>query len=63
MKAKEIKQLSKEEIETKISELRREMIKLNAQVASGSQIKSPALIRETKKSIARLLHALGSREE
>ena len=63
MKFKEIKEMSKEEIEAKVSELRREMIKHNAQISSGSQIKSPALIKETKKNIARLLHALGTKED
>lgn len=63
MKAKEIKSMSKKEIELKINELKKEMIKHNAQVSSGSQIKSPALIRETKKNIARLLHILNEKEE
>lgn len=63
MKSKEIKNMSKEEIQAKVTELRKEMIKYNSQIASGSQIKSPSLIRETKKSIARLLHALGTKEE
>lgn len=63
MKAKEIRNMSKEEIQAKISELRKEMIKYNSQIASGSQIKSPSLIRETKKSIARCLHVLGTKEE
>lgn len=62
MKAKEINSITKEEQEAKLLELRKEMIKHNAQVSSGSQIKSPALIKETKKSIARLLHALNKKE-
>jgi ribosomal protein L29 len=63
MKAKEIKTMSKKDIELKISELKKEMIKHNAQVSSGSQIKSPALIKQTKKNIARLMHALNEKEE
>ena len=59
MKAKEMRQMKKEDITAKIFELRKELIKLNAQAATGTQIKDPSLIKKNKRSIARLLTIQG----
>ena len=50
--------MSKEELQAKIVEIRKELIKLNAQAATGSTPKNPRQIRESKKNIARLMTAL-----
>ena len=50
--------MSKEEIQAKVLELRKELIKLNAQTATGTTPKNPRQIRTTKKNVARLLTAL-----
>ena len=55
MRAKELRSLGKEELKTKLSELRKEMIKHNAQIAIGTMPKSPGQIKQTKKTIAKIL--------
>ncbi len=55
MKAKELRNLTKKDLETKLDELKKELIKLNAQVATGTVPKSPGQIKQIKKTIARIL--------
>lgn len=55
MKIKELRQTSKEDLKIKLKELRKEMIKHNAQIATGTNPKSPGQIREIKKTIAKIL--------
>lgn len=62
MKDFDATKMSKQEIEAKVLELRKEVIKLNAQSATGSSLKSPLQIKNTKKNIARLLTALREKE-
>ena len=47
--------LNKNEHVAKLAEFRKEMIKLNAQAATGTAMKNPGQLRQTKKNIARLL--------
>jgi large subunit ribosomal protein L29 len=54
MKAKEIRSTSKDELEKKMNELKKELIKLNAQVATGTPPKNPGQIKQIKKTIARI---------
>ncbi len=54
MKYKAIKALSKEDLEKKHMEAQIELMKLNAQVATGANPKSPGQIRVLKKTIARI---------
>jgi ribosomal protein L29 len=53
MKFKELAKLQKEELDKKLTELKTELMKLNAQVAIGTTPKSTKMIRELKKNIAR----------
>jgi len=46
--------MSAEELEKKLAELRMELLKLNAQRAVGASV-NPGRLRETKKTIARIL--------
>ncbi|MBW2968452.1 50S ribosomal protein L29 [Candidatus Woesearchaeota archaeon] len=54
--------MSKEEIQAKLIELGKELIKLNAQAATGTPPKNPMQIRTTKKNMARLKTALRGKE-
>lgn len=54
--------MSKEELQAKVLELRKELIKLNAQAATGTATKNPRQIRTNKKYIARLLTAMHNME-
>jgi ribosomal protein L29 len=58
MKTKDLKSKSKEELEMQLSEMKKELIKFNTQVATGTTLKSPGQVRKTKKNIARLLTEL-----
>ena len=58
MKQKDIKSMSKEKIESQLFELRKELIKLNTQVATGTTLKNPGQVKNIKKNIARLLTQL-----
>jgi ribosomal protein L29 len=62
MKDMDPTKMSKPELQAKILELRKELIKLNAQTATGTTPKNPRQIRTTKKYIARLLTALQAME-
>ena len=55
MKAKEIRSMSKEDLDAKLNELKKELIKLNAQISTGTTPKSPGQVRQIKKNIARIL--------
>jgi large subunit ribosomal protein L29 len=62
MKELDVTKMSKDELNAKILELRKELIKLNAQTATGTTPKNPMQIRTTKKNIARLMTALRGKE-
>lgn len=61
MKFNEMTSMSKEELEKKEKELAYELMKLNAQVATGTNPKNPGQIRATKKAIARIQTALAQK--
>lgn len=53
MKFKDISKLSKDEMGKKLSDLKTELMKLNAQVAIGTTPKSTKQIRDIKRAIAK----------
>ena len=63
MKIKELRLLSKEDMKTRLGELKKELIKHNAQIATGTIPKSPGQVKQTKKTIARILTILKEKEE
>jgi len=58
MKSKELSSKPKEDLEMQLAEAKKELIKLNTQVATGTTLKSPGQVKKTKKNIARLLTEL-----
>lgn len=54
-RAKEFRSMNTAQLQEKLKELRMELIKQNAQRATGTTPKSPGLIRETRRNIARIL--------
>ena len=60
MKKKETKKLTKDEMIKKIEKLKKDLFNFRFQKING-QIKNPAKISETKKSIARLKTILGEK--
>ncbi|MEW6189808.1 MAG: 50S ribosomal protein L29 [Actinomycetota bacterium] len=53
MKAKDIRELSDEELEQKLSEAKAELFNLRFQLATG-QLDNPMKIREVRRNIARI---------
>ncbi|MDO8480643.1 MAG: 50S ribosomal protein L29 [Nanoarchaeota archaeon] len=63
MKTRDLKALSTEELNKKLSELKFELIKANSQVASGSAPKNPGMIRQMRRTVARILTFIHQRKE
>lgn len=61
MKAKNLRDLSNDELSGKISELKEELFNLRFQLATG-QLENPMRIREVKKTIARTQTVIRRRE-
>ena len=55
LKKKDLKKLSEQDLKQKIEELRKEMIKINAQIATGTPPANKGGINQIKKNIARIL--------
>jgi len=62
MKYKKLAELDTAELQKKELELKRELIKLNGSVATGTSPKNPGQLKVTKKTIARIKTALKERE-
>jgi len=62
MKARDLRQLSTEELQVKYEELRDQLFKLKIQKTIG-QLDNPAKIKLVKRDIARILTVLREREE
>lgn len=61
MKAKDVHELSNDELTRKVTDLKDELFKLRFQLATG-QLENPMTIRDVKKSIARAKTVLRQRE-
>ena len=61
MKFKELKPLKEKELNEKLNELKRELLKDKTEAAKGSQVKNRSKIGQTKKAIARILTLLHQR--
>lgn len=61
MKAKEIRELTNEELMQKLSDLKGELFNLRFQLATG-QLDNPMRVRDVRKSIARIKTILRERE-
>ncbi len=62
MKFKEIKAMSDAQLRDKMLEVKKELIKSNAQVATGTTPKSPGQLKQMKKTIAKILTAMNQKE-
>ena len=63
MKFKELKIMGKAELNEKMSQLEMDLIKANAQVATGTTPKSPGQLKQIKKSIARIKSIMAEKTE
>ncbi len=55
MKAKELRVMNEQDLDGKKVELRKELMKINSQIAIGTIPKSPGKVREIKRGIAKIL--------
>lgn len=55
MKVKEIRSTDKNTLNEKLLELKKELVKVKAQVALGSALKNPGQVGKIKKTMARIL--------
>jgi len=55
IRAKEVRKLNDSEYESKMSEIQKELMKLNAQRSSGSTPENVGKIRALKRAVARML--------
>lgn len=63
MKAKELRSLTVKDLEDKKEETRKELIKMNSQIASGTAPKKPGQAKVYKKTIAKINLILQEKEE
>lgn len=54
-KAKLLRGTSKEQLNEKLKELRKELLKMNSQIAVGTAPESPGKVKQVKKEIARII--------
>jgi large subunit ribosomal protein L29 len=54
MKTKELRSLNKEGMESKLLEMKKELMKINSQIAIGTVPKNPSRVKEIKKTIAKI---------
>ena len=58
----DLQQLTSEELNAKLLEFQKELIKLNAQIATGTTPKSPGHVKKIKKNIARVYTLMNKKE-
>lgn len=63
MKFKELKTMSKADLEKQLQELQMGLMKENAQIATGTTPKSPGQLQATKKTIAKIKSILGGQHK
>ena len=54
MKAKELKALSNKEMDEKLLEMKKELLKIRGQIAVGTLPKSPGQVKALRRNIARI---------
>lgn len=55
LKKNELQNITKEQINSKLDDLRKELLKVNAQRAMGTAPENPGRIKELRRTIARLI--------
>ncbi|MAG50160.1 50S ribosomal protein L29 [archaeon] len=63
LKKNELKQASEASLKNKLEELKKELMRLNAQVSTGTPPENPGKIKLIKKTIAKILTKLNEKEK
>lgn len=62
MKTKELRKLDEKTMKVRLEEIEKELMKLNAQVATGTSPENPGKIRSLRKTIAKILTLLNEKK-
>ena len=62
IKRNELKQMNAKAVDDKLLELRKELVKVNAQIAMGTMPENPGRVKEIKRTIAKLITLKKSKE-
>ena len=62
MKIKEINSLNEKDMNEKLVETYKELMKENTQIATGTQIKNPGKVKQLKKTIAKIKMVLNKKK-
>lgn len=62
IKNKEIRQMSEKDINLKLEDLKKQLMKTNAQIAIGTTPENPGKVRTVKRTIAKLLTQLKNKK-
>lgn len=62
MKVKELHSMSEGELKDKLEEAKKELMRVNAQIASGTTPKSPGQAKQLKKTVARIYTILKEKQ-
>lgn len=60
---KELRQVSQSELKGKLEQLRKDLMKANAQISTGTPPENPGKVRLIKKTIARINFILNNQQE
>jgi large subunit ribosomal protein L29 len=65
MRMEDIREMSAEELERRLMELRTELVRMRTMVKAGGAVENPSRIRELKRTIARIFTVVneGNKEE
>jgi len=61
LRTKEIRELSPEDREKKLKELRAELSRLKTTIRAGGSIENPTRVRELRRTIARIMTVIGEK--
>lgn len=59
---KDLRPLQSNELQKRLEEFKKELLKLNVQVSTGGSAANPGKLKQTKKNIARILTLIKERE-
>ncbi|MBT3303777.1 50S ribosomal protein L29 [Candidatus Woesearchaeota archaeon] len=62
MKSKELRDLNNADLQNKLKELKKELMQDYSQISTGTPPKSPGMLKQRKKTIAKILTITNSRK-
>ena len=63
LRVKKLQDLNKEDLEKQLKEIARELMRLNAQISTGTPPENPGRVRNIKRNIARIKTILKIKQE